>query len=226
MGNISPISQHSESYWSIPNVWYRGKWLTVELRDSLLPEMTQAQAGAYIRANPDGFVTRELPMYFAIFRSLEQQRTQPDVSAPLAFIRKSIRIDWLQTLTAIDYLPKDEKDVVTHGIGTEKPHQKKVDVVGPNRQITQEDSACLEALVGTGNVGTVNRVLTFINSAPVYLWRLNSKPFEVYGCVARLYADADGSYLDCKENPQLALSSLGVREGVLEERVAKPKKTA
>jgi len=198
-------------HWRISNVLYRGKTLTVDLLGDLLPKMTQEQAGAYARANPDEFVARDLPMYFAILSALEQQRDLPGASAPVEFLRKSMRSDWLQTLTAIDYLPEGKRDVVTHGVGTGKPYRQKVDVVGPDRQIMPEDSACLEALVGTGDVETVKRVLTFIHGTPTYLWRVNYKPSEVARRVAGFNAPYSGFGLDCYRDPRGSSPALGVR---------------
>ncbi|MBI4095923.1 MAG: hypothetical protein HY438_03625 [DPANN group archaeon] len=211
MANLKPIQYtHGESFWRIHGVQYGGKSLTVELLDGLLPAMTQAEAGAHAKANPDKFTAQDLPMYFGILRALEQQQTEWDVSAPVAFLRKSMQDNYLMTLTGIAYMPKGE-DVVIHGVGTEKPYQKKVDVAGLSRQITQEDSACLEALVGTGNVGAVDKVFRFINGTPTYLFRVNYKPPAVERRVARFDAYADVVGLDCDGDPQDPVTSLGVR---------------
>ena len=205
--------QHTPGYWTIQNVQHRGERLTVELLDGLLPAMTQEQAGAHARANPDRFRVWELPMYFAVFRALEQQQTQPGVSAPVKFIRKSAQYYWLQTLTAIDYMSKG-KDVITHGIGTEKPYSQEVDAVGPSGQITQEDSAYLKALVGTGDVENIKRVLKFIYDAPVCAWGIDA--LEVGRSAVGIHA----YYLSCVRNPQYSYPALGVREGALEEQHA------
>jgi len=202
---------YTPGYWTIPDVSYRGRILTVDLLDGLLPAMTQEQASAHAKANPNGFITRDLPMYFAIFRALEQQRTQLDVSAPVAFLRKSMQHNWLQTLTAIDYTPRGKLDIVTHGVGTEKPYSQEADVVGPDGQITQEDRACLAALLGTGDVKTINRVSAYINNTPAYLLRVNANPSEVDRCVVRFRSCADWVYLYCSRRPQDSDPALGVR---------------
>ena len=209
MANQNQIP-YTPGHWTIPDVQYRGKMLTVDLLDGLLPEMTQAKAGAYARANPDDFTARDLPMYFAVFRALEQQRIRPGASAPVAFLRKSMRNNWLQTLTAIDYAPKGE-DVVTHGVGTKKPRQQKINLVEHGGRITRKDSACLEVLLGTGDVETVDRVFTFINAKPTYLWTLGHKPLKVDRHVAGFNADYGWSYLGGDGNPRDVLASLGVR---------------
>jgi len=203
---------YDPGHWRISNVQHRGRTLIVDLLDSLLLARTQEQAGVHARANPNGFTTRDLPMYFAVFRALEKQHQMGiDVSTPVAFIRTSMRKKHLLTLTAVDYSPKG-KSVVTYGVGTEKPYQQKVDVVGHDRRIAQKDSARLEALLGIGNVEEINRVFRFINGTPVYLRKVDAKPLEADRRVAGVDADYAKAYLDCGGELWGIYPALGIRE--------------
>lgn len=211
---LNPLEYHppGNGYWRVPDVSYRGKTnQTFDLLHGLLPVMTQERAIARTRAaKPGDFVHADLPLYFAVFSALEQLQKKLDVSAPVAFLQKSMRENCLMTLTGVEYAPEGE-DMVTHGVGTKNLHQQKANVVGPDRQITQEDGACLEALLGTGDVSEVGKVLQFINGTPIWIWRVNSRPREVATRVVRLYANSDGVDLDCNWDPQGSNPAFGVR---------------
>ena len=198
-------------YWQIKGVNYQNKVETINLAKQLLPRMVQNKHAEYReQAILKGeFYTGDMPLYHAIFTALFNQKDKPESEQARQFIQKSMKENWLMTLTRIAYQPRG-KDKIIHNYNTKDARTLEENIMGKERYIEDADKLTLKALLGTENIQEIKDIYNWINKTNTYIWRVNSKPNKIKECVVRFYADSDGAYLNCGRDSDCRDPSLGV----------------
>jgi len=206
----SSIIIPNEEFWTIENVSYNGKIQNYALSKKLLPSATQdIHAQNRINNSNNGFYCGDMPLNYAIFKAVYNSSESKEKQEIRQFIKKNMRERYLTTLTRIQYQSSGlDKIIHNYGIPNEQ-FEKSALIVGSDRELIQDDSSALEALVLTKDVKEVKEVLNWINETPVYIWRLNNKPKQIDERIAWFYAISDGAGLGCSRNPSGTGGSLG-----------------
>jgi hypothetical protein len=208
--SLNPNLESKIDSWKISGVNYRNGVYVVDLAKELLPAKTQDEHAQHREQAKGDFYTADMPLYHALFTSLYNQKNNPQTEEIRAFIQKSMRANWLMTLTRIAYQPKGN-DKIIHNCNTKEQYELQENIVGPDRKIVKEDSSALKALLGTDNIDEIKEVYNYINKTPTYIWRVNSKQKNVVERIARFNADSGRALLGCYRYPDYSNSALGVR---------------
>ena len=209
------IISSSQDYWTISDVNYRGKIWNIDLSKSLLDNgnaKTQDEWAEYSKQAKQNneFYVGDMPLYYAVFTALFNQKDKPESQEARDFIQEQMREKWLMTLTRIAYQPKG-KDKIIHNYNLLDEYKIRENMVGEDKFIESGDGLALNAILGTDNINEINQVYQFINGTKGYIWRLNFKPKNIDERVARFSADSDGAGLDCYRIPEGSGGLLGVR---------------
>lgn len=191
----------------------------VFLAREILPSMTQAdlakrtvEAREITKFEPTDishYGSASAPVIHATAEAIYNNRSHPVARKVAAFLKTTMRNNWLNTLTLTRYNP-ERVDKAIHDIGMPTEYSMEADIVGEDQFIEQGDSKALKAVLGTDDVGKINEVYQGINDTNMYIWRWNNKPSNVEDRVVRLVADSDRADLDCYRHPEYSYSSLGL----------------
>ena len=209
LGVFSCAKIFNQDFWTIP-LNQNKKIIQIDLLKTLLDNKTsrtQEQWSEYTRNNEFGVAS--MPLYHALFKSL-YQGNHPNKEEIRLFLKKSIRNNYLQTLTRIEYNPKP-KDKVIHNYRLNSQYQVLENIIGPDRNITKDDSFALKALIEDDKINEINKVYKWLNETDTYLLRVNSRPFIKDVREAGFSAYSGGVSFGCNRNPSSSYPALGVR---------------
>lgn len=195
---IKPEVKHifpSAGYFEICKYDEKGKPSKYKLLDKLSPSMTQDKLAEFYesekkKGNP-------LPLNSIQVMGLLEDTANSEDNELKNYVQKSLRENWLNTLTRVIYKPAKQKDEVIHNYGTSDAYSIVGNIVGNDNLIENiNNENALESLLKTKDVKKLNEISDAINKTPMYFWRLNSKPSEKIESVVRFDAGDDGLYLD------------------------------
>jgi len=189
----------------------------LDLRDELLPVMTQNQSAEYL--SKDGFSTATLPQFIAIGGKIKELSLSQDgekinlAKSARKFLEESIRRYGLNTQTRVAF-SSEEQELITHGYGRQNPLITRANLVVPDglvEDVLSESSSI--ALTHGKTPKQVAEIMSYINQTPSYFWTPHNKsrPKSTDERVVGLDAYSDGFYLFCLRGPLSAAASFGVR---------------
>ena len=175
----------AEPFWEIPEVTHRGEVHTCRLYDRMTPPMNYPALVKYAKdenkkGNPVPISSDLLiPL---VSRACDLKDSYHNEAESLRqFIYNGLK-KFPNTLSELTYFPSGNGKVVHNkGLPTEYEIRGK-NLIGNDyiieENISDDDANMLEMLFGTKNVKEINKFSNWINSTPIRLWRLNSKPFK------------------------------------------------
>ena len=196
-------------YWRIEGVDYNQKTGIYELSKELIPSATQeelAQLSKLSREN-GGFYAGDARLHYAIFKAIKQAGN----TEIRDFVREKLRSSYPNTLTRVRYQPSGNDEVI-HNYKQKDESSFTGRVIGPDREINEEDKECLEILLGAKDIKEIKEVSGFINGTRTYIWRVNSIPKNLDERVVRFDAYSDWLSLYCYRDPSDQFPAFGVRE--------------
>lgn len=194
----------SAGYFEICKYNKKGKSVKYKLLDRLNPLMTQENLAEFYefekkKGNP-------LPLNSIQFMELLEDTADSENNKLKNYVHKSLKENWINTLTRVIYNPIGKKDETIHNYGTSDSYSIIGDIVGEDNWIKNiNNKNALESLLKINDVEKLNKISNAINQTPMYLWRLNSKTsekqesvvrFDAYGGVGRLDLSAYGDPSD------------------------------
>ncbi len=180
----------STGYFEISKYNEKGKAVKYRLLDKLSSSMTQDKLAEFYesekkKGNP-------LPLNSIQVMELLEDTANSKNAELKNYIQKSLKENWINTLTRVIYKPVEEKDVTIHNHGTSDSYSITGDIVGNDNWIKDiNNQNALESLLKTKDVEKLNKISDKINQTPMYFWRLNSKPSEKTESVVGFGADVD-----------------------------------
>lgn len=197
---INPQVKHivpSTGYFEISKYDAEGKASKYKLLERLSSSMTQDKLAEFYESEKQK--GNPLPLNsIQVMEILEDTANSKD-SELKNYIHKSLRGNWINTLSRVIYKPVEEKDVTIHNCGTSDEYSITGDIVGKDGWIKDiNNSNALESILKTKDIKKLNEISNTINSTPMYFWRINSKPskktervvrFVAYDVGLGLYAD-------------------------------------
>ncbi len=188
---IKPKVKHilpSTGYFEISKYNEKGKEIKYRLLDKLSSSMTQDKLAEFYesekkKGNP-------LPLNSIQVMELLEDTANSNNNELKNYVHKSLRENWLNTLSRVIYNPAGKKDETIHNYGTSDSYSIIGDIVGNDNWIKDIDNKnALESLLKTNDVENLNKISNEVNQTPMYFWRLNSKPSEKTDRVVRFDAD-------------------------------------
>ncbi|MDP2672489.1 MAG: hypothetical protein Q8O84_01615 [Nanoarchaeota archaeon] len=168
---------------------------TYRLMENLSPSMTQNKLAEFYeeqkqKGNP-------LPLNSIQMIGLLEDTANSEDNELKNYVHRSLRNNWLNTLTGVIYNPAGQKDETIHNYGTSDAYSIIGDIVGNDNWIEKIDNPnALESLLKTNDIKKLNEISNKINKTPMYFWRVNSKPSKKTESAVRFYANDDRLRLD------------------------------
>ena len=207
-------------FYRINGVNYRDNIYTVDLSKALLSGKTQEQHAEHRKEaiTNNEFYTQDYPLFHSMITALKENKDgqyRQKIGEVRQFIKDLALKYWLMTLTRIQYNPNG-KDTIIHNYKQQDKYEAKIDFIGPDGYITNKKTGNvikpLQALLNTKqSIQEINNAYKWLTDVDTYLWRINSKPGNIYERIARFSIDSGRAYLYCGRNPEYSYSSLGVR---------------
>ena len=191
--SIEPLSKRVEpvtieGYNELSNVMYRGENTTYRLYDDLTKPMNLHQLSEFyeIEKKEGNPVPANSELLWSIFTAVNSKDENL-----IQRIRNKLRNNLINTLTGINWYSNGNARVI-HNKGTLDSYFKQGKLIGRDGYISDiKPKKILKNVFGNENIEEINNVSQKINNAPMYLWRINSKPSEKVEYVVRLVAFVD-----------------------------------
>ncbi len=198
------------SFWTVPEVHYRGRVYTVDLASGLSPSRPQNEhiQHAIEAQKTKEFHAANLPLYHGIFAALYKNRNNPQAKKAKEFIQNSVLDDISMTLTRLKHYK--ELDVLTHNFGLDQSYIQKAKIVNPEEYKHDEDM-CRNALFGVSGEKEINKVYLWLVGSDAYVWDLEGKFKETSEWATGFQTYSDWVHMVCFVDLEESLPSLDLR---------------
>jgi hypothetical protein len=168
-------------FWNIPEIVYMGKTGDYELFKKMIPSMSQYELSEFYNKSKlkgEPYPANSLLLMKIISRaySLRNQNIE-DVEELRRFLKVGCR-EFPNTLSRVIYIPEGNDEVI-HNCGTFDQYSLRGDIVGASDILeNMPNRKALELVLGTKDVGKINRVFNWINGTDGDICRLSSREFN------------------------------------------------
>jgi len=166
----------SESYWTLSGVKHRGENQTYRVFGQMTPSMTQDDL-----IEKYGLKIPNSQLVWALTdRAYELRNSSPNEAERLRnFLRQCFRQRSHTSSRAI-YMPEGEIDRAAHNYGTPEQYFLDANLVGVDGRIEDiPNKKVLVSILGTDDVGKINKVSQWVNGTGSSISRVNLKPNSV-----------------------------------------------